>query len=59
MFKQVMLYGATIWANCSKENLKTIFDYKNALRIILDAGARANSVALLKQLNWLDFHMTK
>ncbi|CAB4039723.1 Hypothetical predicted protein [Paramuricea clavata] len=37
MFKQVMMYGATVWANCSVENLKTILRLqKRAARIILD-----------------------
>ena len=31
MFKQVMMYGATVWANCSVENLKKSFDCKNVL----------------------------
>ena len=31
MFKRVMMYGATVWANCSVENLKKSFDYKNVL----------------------------
>ena len=57
MFKQVMLYGAIVWANCSTENLKKILQLqKRAARIILNADARANSVTLFKQLNWLAFH---
>ncbi|CAB3982545.1 Hypothetical predicted protein, partial [Paramuricea clavata] len=57
MFKQVMMYGATVWANCSVENLKTILRLqKRAARIILDVGTRTNSVSLFKQLNWLAFH---
>ncbi len=31
MFKQVMMYGATAWANCSVENLKKFFGCKNVL----------------------------
>ena len=57
MFKQVMMYGATVWANCSVENLKKILRLqKRAARIILDVGTRTNSVSLFKQLNWLAFH---
>ena len=57
MFKQVMMYGATVWANCSVENLKKILGLqKRAARIILDVGTRTNSVSLFKQLNWLAFH---
>ena len=41
MFKQVMMYGATAWANCSVENLKKILQLqKRAARIILDADIR-------------------
>ena len=57
MFKQVMMYGATAWANCSVENLKKVLQLqKRAARIILDANIRTNSVLLFKQLNWLAFH---
>ena len=58
MFKQVTLYGATIWANCFKENQKKFFDYKNALHVLswMPVQGQINSVALLKQLNWLAFH---
>ena len=45
MFKQVMMYGATAWANCSVENLKKVLQLqKRAARIILDADIRTNSV---------------
>ncbi len=57
MFKQVMMYGATAWANCSVENLKKILRLqKRAARVILDADTRTNSVSLFKRLNWLAFH---
>ena len=57
MFKQVMLYGATVWAECSKDNLLRILRMqKRAARVILDADTRANSVTLFKQLGWLAFH---
>ena len=48
--------GASIWASCSTENLIRILTLqKRAVRIILDADTRANSVELFKQLNWLTF----
>ncbi len=57
MFKQVMMYGATAWANCCVENLKKILRLqKRAARVILDADTRTNSVSLFKRLNWLAFH---
>lgn len=57
MLKEVVLYGVTVWANCSKENLRKISRLqKHAARIILDASATVNSVALFKQLNWLAFY---
>ena len=56
MVKQVMMYGASIWASCSTENLMRVLRLqKRAARIILDADTRANSVELFKQLNWLTF----
>ena len=57
MFKQVMMYGATAWANCSVENLKKVLRLQTrAACIILDANIRTNGISLFKQLNWLAFH---
>ena len=56
MVKQVMMYGASIWASCSTENLIRILRLqRRAAQVILDADTRANSVELFKQLNWLTF----
>ena len=50
-----MLYGATIWANTSTGNVNKILKLqKRAARIILEADAWCNSVALFQQLNLLN-----
>ena len=51
MIKQVMLYGSTIWSNCSANNLKRILKLqKRAARVILGADTRLNSVNLFSKL---------
>ena len=56
MIKQVILYGATIWANTTTEKVNKILQLQTrAARIILDADLRSNSVALFQKLNWLTF----
>ena len=45
MIKQVMLYGSTIWSNCSADNLTRLLKLqKRAARVILGADTRSNSV---------------
>ena len=57
MIKQVMLYGSTIWSNCSADNLTRILKLqKRAAREILGADTRSNSVNLFKKLGWLPFY---
>ena len=57
MIKQVMLYGSTIWSNCSADNLTRILKLqKRAARVILGADTRSNSVNLFKKLGWLPFY---
>ena len=56
MIKQVMLYGSTIWSNCSADNLTRILKLqKRAAQVILGTDTRSNSVNLLK-LGWLPFY---
>ena len=48
MIKQVMLYGSTIWSNCSADNLTTILKLrKRAARVILGTDTRSDSVSSL------------
>ena len=57
MIKQVMLYGSTIWSNCSADNLTRILKLqKRAARVILGANTRSNSVNLFNKLGWLPFY---
>ena len=57
MIKQVMLYGSTIWSNCSADNLTRILKLqKRAARVILGADTRSNSVNLFNKLGWLPFY---
>ena len=57
MIKQVMLYGSTIWSNCSADNLTRILKLqKRAAQVILGADTRSNSVNLFKKLGWLPFY---
>lgn len=56
MIKQVMLYGSTIWSNCSADNLTRILKLqKRAAQVILGTDTRSNSVNLFK-LGWLPFN---
>ena len=57
MIKQVMLYGSTIWSNCSADNLTRILNLqKRAAREILGADTRSNSVNLFNKSGWLSFY---
>ena len=57
MTKQVMLYGSTIWSNCSADNLTRVLKLQNrAARVILGADTRSNSVNLFNKLEWLPFY---
>ena len=52
-----MLYGSTIWSNCSADNLTRILKLqKRAARVILGADTRSNSVNLFNKLGWLPFY---
>ena len=54
MIKQVMLYGSTIWSNCSADNLTRILKpRKRATRVVLGADTRSNSLTLFNKLGWL------
>ena len=55
-----MLYGSTIWSNCSADNLTGILKLqKRAARVILGADTRSNSVNLLNKSGWLPFYVNK
>ena len=59
MIKQVMrmIYGSTIWSNCSADNLTRILKLqKRAVRVILGADTRSKNVNLFKKLEWLPFY---
>ena len=57
MIKKVMLYGSTIWSNCSADNLTRILKLqKSAARVILGADTRSNTVDLFNKLGWLPFY---
>ena len=57
MIKQVMLYGSTIWSNCSADDLTRILKLqKRAARAILGVDTRSNSVNLFNKLGWLPFY---
>ena len=57
MIKQVMLYGSTIWSNCSADNLTRILKLqKRAARVILGTDTRSKSVNLFNKLGWLPFY---
>ena len=52
-----MLYGSTVWSNCSSDNMMWVFQLlKRASRVILEADTRSNSVKLFKKLAWLPFY---
>ena len=51
MIKQLMLYGSTVWSNCSSDNIMRVFKLqKRAARVFLEADTRSNSVKLFKEL---------
>ena len=57
MIKQVMLHGSTVWSNCSADNIMRVLKLqKRAVRVILGAETRSNSVELFKKLAWLPFY---
>ena len=57
MIKKVILYGSTIWSNCSADNLTRILKLqKRAVRVILGADTRSKNVNLFKKLEWLPFY---
>ena len=57
MITQLMLYGSTVWSNCSSDNMMRVFQLlKRASRVILEADTRSNSVKLFKKLAWLPFY---
>ena len=57
MIKQVMLYGSTIWSNCSADNLTKILKLqKRAARVILGTDPRLSSLNLFNKLGWLPFY---
>ena len=57
MIKQVMLYGSSIWSNCSVGNLTRILKLqKRVARVILGAETRSNSVNLFNKFGWLPFY---
>ena len=57
MIKQVMLYGSTIWSNCSADKLTRILKLqKRPARVILGADTRSDSVNPLNKLGWLPFY---
>ena len=51
-----MICGSSVWVSTSVYNLKKVFRLqKRAVRVILNADTRANSVGLFRELNWLPF----
>ena len=58
MIKQVMMYGSSIWSNCSADNLTRVLKLqrKRAARVGLGADTGSNSVNLFNKLGWLPFY---
>ena len=56
MIKQVMLYGSTVWSNCSSDNNESLQASKHAARVNLEAKTRSKSMKLFKKLEWLPFY---
>ena len=53
-----MIYGSSVWVSTSVDNLNKVFRLqKHARHVPLNADTRANSVDLLRGLNWLSFFM--
>ena len=49
MIKQLMLYGSTVWSNCSSDNTMRVFKLqKRTARVILEADARSSSVKFFR-----------
>ena len=49
MIKQLMLYGSTVWSNCSSDNIMRVFKLqKRTARVILEADARSSSVKFFR-----------
>ena len=49
MIKQLMLYGSTVWSNCSSDNITRVFKLqKRTARVILEADARSSSVKFFR-----------
>ena len=58
MTKQIVMYSSSVWVSTSVDNLNKVFRLqKRAARVILNADTRANSVNLVRELNWLPFFM--
>ena len=56
-FKQLMLYGSTVWSNCSSDNIMRVFKLqKRTARVILEADTRLNRVKLFQKLEWPPFY---
>ena len=56
MIKETMMYGSSAWVSTSVDNLNKVFRLqKCSARVILKVDARANSVDLFRELNWLSF----
>ena len=57
MIKQVMLYGSTVWSNCSSDNIMRVFKLqKRTARVILEADTRLNRVKLFQKLERPPFY---
>ena len=57
MIKQVMIYGSSIWSNCSADNLTRVLKLqKRAPRVTLGADTGSNSVNFFNKLGWLPFY---
>ena len=49
MIKQLMLYGSTVWSNCSSDNIMRVFKLqKRTARVILETDARSSSVKFFR-----------
>ena len=48
MIKQPMLYGSSVWSNCSRDNIMRVFKLQN--RAAREADTRSKSVKLFKKL---------
>ena len=49
IIKQLMLYGSTVWSNCSSDDMMRFFKLqKRTARVILEADARSSSVKFFR-----------